>query len=142
MATRRRWRDAPSRREDTDEGREAMSLERRSFLRGLLVSASAAAGTALVKLAKPEDVKALVEQRETLLSQHQHHPVSRENPPDFDWVNGEVFVRDRRGDFAPIGYLTSYEISTAVDAMLDWHGTIRVVPGLQTGTARFSRFGN
>lgn len=97
-------------------------MERRNFLKGLLISASAAASTALVKLASPDDVRALTTGQPATLSQP-----TIETPimPPYGYAE-YVYMKDERGEFHPIGIVTELTVSAAVDEMLAWDGSITV----------------
>ncbi len=113
-------------------------MERREFIKGLLIGASAAAGTALVKLAEPEEVTALTLGRETLVG---HPQPALDGLPETP-IGAMVYIRTYRGhdayQFLPIGFVTRLEIrNESLDVTPSWSGTIVLQPGLMSGEAEF-----
>lgn len=107
-----------------------MEPSRRDFLRGLLVSTSVAAGTALVKLAEPGEVTALVTQREVVLG----HP---EQEFQYQGLSPEIYMRKGDG-FICVGICTRMVVAASVvDATMAWNGEARYVPGLKRGEIFF-----
>ncbi|HVJ72057.1 MAG TPA: hypothetical protein VM531_11230 [Sphingomicrobium sp.] len=85
-----------------------MSTDRRTFIKGLLVSTSAAAGTALVKLASPEDVKALEVAQPALIGQ----PMQVDNPfVASSQIGHPVFMKIER-EFRMVGLLTEIRLES------------------------------
>jgi hypothetical protein len=107
-------------------------MERRSFIKGLLISATA--GEALVKLATPEETSALAVAQPILLKQEGGS--SRPFPP-FDALMSEVYIKNGNA-FQSIGFVR--EVSVHHDHLenFSWDGTIEIVPGFRHATARFS----
>lgn len=108
-------------------------MERRNFIKGLLVSASAATGAALVKLAEPGEAAALVLQRDVLLAQPE-----RTRFPGLQAIGAEVYVK--KGDeFIAVGIMRSINVrSGLVDASMAYDGEVMLVPGIKSGTLFFA----
>lgn len=96
-------------------------MERRGFLKGLLLSTSASAGTALVKLATPGEVQALVPQRNVMMAQP---TIAHEAP--FPWADfaPECYMRRKDGRFVPVGVVTSLTVNAPVDECRFLDGTV------------------
>lgn len=107
-------------------------MQRRDFIRGLLISTSAVASTALVKLASPDEARALVPQRSVFIGQ----PELDIGVPGIN-AGGYVYMKDQRGEFKPIGIVTSLTINCAVDEVVRWDGTVCVMPGLKETDLQF-----
>lgn len=104
-------------------------MERRSFLRGLV--ASIGAGTALVKLATPEETRALtVEQPVGLVS------TPKNTPFEYIWPDDGLAYARRGDEFVPIGYITSLEVSANAHEAMSLNGEIQLVPGLREARAK------
>jgi hypothetical protein len=109
-------------------------VERRSFLRGIVLgSAAAAANTALVQLASASEVASLVAQPEVVVGPQLK--VSG-GMPGAHWLNGPIYVEGPAG-FEPIGYLTSVNVTTAVDSIVEWDGSVTFMPSLKHATGSF-----
>jgi hypothetical protein len=112
-------------------------MERRGFLKGMLLATSAAASTALIRLAEPGDVEALVAQRDVLLAQPQSSSMDAVMKA---WHGGgEVYAR-LDGEFVPIGFIKEFRVSTPIDDVVQWDGTVTVVPGLKRAQLLFEGF--
>lgn len=110
-------------------------MERRNFLRGLLVSATA--GEAIIKLATAEETQALVVREPVVLGQPTMYAL-----PNGNDLMGEVFIRNRKGGYEQIGYITDLRIEATISDMTSWNGTIQLVPGVKRATASFEgKFG-
>jgi hypothetical protein len=110
-------------------------MERRNFLRGMVVGAAGAACTALVKVASDAEVMALARQGEVVVG-----PPAVGLPeayPGLDILSGPIYV-ERDGQFVPIGYATQVTIEARVDEMIEWTGDVKLVPGLWHGGLKFS----
>jgi len=104
-------------------------MERRSFLKGFLISASAAAGTALVQLATPEQAIALIQDHDVVLGQP-----NRYEPP---WMGSEIYMKHTSG-YVPVGYLTQLNMRTEMnDASSWWEGHGTLIPGIKHWTFEF-----
>jgi hypothetical protein len=82
-------------------------MERRNFVKGLLLSATA--GTALVKLANPEEVRALTVHKDVILDQPN---VLQQNVSEliaYDLPYRDVFIKSSDGRFIPVGMITRIE---------------------------------
>ncbi len=110
-------------------------MDRRGFLRGMLIGATATASTALVKLASPDEVRALEIGQPALLGQPKPVPLMPIWPDD-----GLVYVQ-LRGKFEPIGYLTRVELETPINEAMRVTGDVVMVPGLRRANASFSSDG-
>jgi len=106
-------------------------LNRRGFLRGMLIGASATAGTALVQLATPGDVEALALRIPTLVGQPVGYVI-----PDYGDFDGQVYIRHRR-EYVPVGYVTRLDVSARVHEEVSWTGEVCLVPGLKTAELFF-----
>lgn len=99
-------------------------MERRNFIKGLLASVSA--GTALVELAKPEQIVALQLNQPVMLTQPQPDIVELA----MDELEAVVYIR-RSGQFMPFGYITNLYMSRDVhEASNSFEGYVTYVPGL------------
>lgn len=109
-------------------------MDRRSFLRGTLISATAG-GAALVQLAAPGDVKALVAQREVLMGQPDPSIIDQ----NMIYMYGSpVYLKDGSGNFYQVGFVTKIEIThRMIDVSTAWEGTSTFVPGLKEGKLTF-----
>lgn len=105
-------------------------MNRRTFLQGTLVSVAAAASTALVRLASPDETATLAVGQPAILGQPSAHWLP------YDWT-GEVFMLNRRGEFSPIGYVTRLEIKSSLNELMSWDGDVIVVPGLKRAEMSF-----
>jgi hypothetical protein len=105
-------------------------MERRSFVKGLLLSATA--GTALVKLANPEEVHALTVQQDVVLDQFIRHP---NELIAYDLPYRDVFIRGNDGQFMSIGMITRIEQRMTMKNVVTISGEAVFVPG-----ARDTRF--
>lgn len=99
-------------------------MNRRQFLHGTLAAASVAAGTALVKLATPEEVSQLAVGRTTQLSQM---PESR--PASIESLRNAFFKGDplyaRSGDeFVPVGFVTRVDVKAELDAISSYEAEV------------------
>lgn len=111
-------------------------MDRRNFIRGLLVSASVGAGTALVRLAKPEEVTGLVAGEQTLIAQ----PGNRQHVPALEGISSEVYIRkvwQGQEVYVPIGYIREITIGSNVAELVTWDGKVDLVPGLKRGRLLF-----
>jgi hypothetical protein len=109
-------------------------MERRSFIKGLLVSASA--GTALVRLASEEEVSALVVNQPTILTQP--NPMRLDTAQHAFMIGGEVYVR-YEGMFVPIGFITQLHVRRAqTEVAPAWDGEVQYIPGLKSASFSFS----
>lgn len=108
-------------------------MERRDFLRGVLVATSAVTGEALVKLATPREANALTLGAATTLGQ----------PTVVDW-NGRhpnlmhqmAFIQAAPNRFVPIGPITGVHIARPlIDVTTFADAEIQLVPGIWSGTA-------
>lgn len=106
-------------------------MERRYFLKGLLISATA--GEAIVKLATAEETEALVVRQPVIVGQ----PTEMYALPNGNDLMGEVFIRNRQGGYEQIGFITDVRVEATIANMTSWHGTIQLVPGLKRATAKF-----
>lgn len=105
-------------------------MERRSFIKGLLVSAGA--GTALVKLAVPGEAEALVVQREVMLG---HLDEERCIP---NLATPEIYMRRADGAFQCVGFCTHVEVKAGwLEPGIGWEGQVIIVPGMRGGTLYF-----
>jgi len=106
----------------------------------MLVSASAAAGTALVKLATPSEALALTNGQSAVLGQ----PSRYEMP----WMGTEIYMkaplaRDEEtgivmNRYVPVGYLTQLDVHTEMaDASSWWEGHGTLIPGIKHWTFEF-----
>ena len=111
-------------------------MERRSFLKGLLVSVTAE--TALVKLANVREISALHTGHDVLL----HQPPSGTPAPN-DLVQAfmhdpRVYLRSAEGRFLPLGFITELMPERhPVDVSSYDDQNIVMSPGLLTYTGRF-----
>src|SRR6267142_1121027 len=102
-------------------GGDEMNLDRRSFIRGMLVSATA--GTAMIQLATAEETKLLTT-----------GPVALGNiepevmPPPFS--SPEVYIR-HNGVFLCVGIIREIKTTVGVTDMVSWEGQVTMVPGLK-----------
>lgn len=104
-------------------------MNRRSFLRGMLVSATA--GTALVKLASAEETH--------FLSTTAPIAVGNLEPEIYppDWQGSpEVYMRIH-GKFVAVGLLHQLTITQGVMEATSWEGHAVMVPGLKRGDFSF-----
>jgi hypothetical protein len=103
-------------------------MNRRELLKGTLLSVSAAACTALVQLATPEETEALTLHAPTLMGQPEILVV----PASI--VGREVYVRVGLADgeqYLPIGIVDSFEMHRwPIDASTTRDGAQRFIPGL------------
>lgn len=107
-------------------------MERRNFIKGMLVSA--VAGEAVVKLATAEEVRELVPKREVILG---HTSPDYFFPGNANFFGGEVYAKSADGSYMPIGYLTSVTVQTMVEEAVNWEGQITLVPGMKCANASF-----
>lgn len=105
-------------------------MERRSFLKGLLVSVSA--GTAMVKLATPAETQALVVAGPVLLGQ----PECVVNPYGI-YPGDDVFVRRSTGEFDRIGFLRTVTVTANISDLTTFDGEIQLVPDQRDARATF-----
>jgi hypothetical protein len=96
-------------------------MNRRGFIRGMLMSATA--GTALVKLASAEETQQLVAGPVALGNVDAEHHLPYIGSP-------EVFVR-HNGSFLCIGFIREIRTSLGVEDAISWDGSIVLVPGLK-----------
>lgn len=110
-----------------------MESTRRSFIGGII--ASVTAGQALVKLANPEEVRALSVGKPASLLPH-----ATDTPIDRHLMGHAIFMQ--RGDkFEPVGVVTSFQISRdTIDATLR-DGSSYMVPGLMRASGTFEMYG-
>jgi len=108
-------------------------MERRNFLRGLVLGAGAAAGTALVKLPSVEEVARFTKEPEVVIGPQLRAPAMMPGP---HWLNGPIYVETERG-FEPIGYITGINIKATVEELFSWDGSAVFVPGLKRATGTF-----
>jgi hypothetical protein len=85
-------------------------MERRSFLKGLLIGVPAA-GTALVQLASPAEAALLKVGEETALAQL--------GPPPIAGVGGDLWWRDKDGSWLEIGEVLDIEMPNEPRAEFD-----------------------
>jgi hypothetical protein len=111
-------------------------MERRNFLRGIVLGAGAVASTALVKVASDADVLALTHSRDVVLGPPPRTSAAPEAYPQLDILNGPIYI-ERDGQFVPIGFATQITVQAAVDEIIEWNGTVKLVPGLLRGTMEF-----
>jgi hypothetical protein len=108
-------------------------MDRRSFIRGTLISVTAAAeSTALVRLASAGEAQCLTPNRAVLLG----YP---EPESFFSYESPEVYTRLNNGAFVCIGIMTRLEIEQRVDESLTWNGEVQLMPGLKRGQLFFER---
>jgi hypothetical protein len=111
-------------------------IERRGFLKGLLVTASAAAGTALIQLAEPREVQALTEHKPIEL----HTPIIADDSgegfgPDF--FGGELYIKCQSGRMAYLGHLTEISINARVHDLTTFDGQAIFIPSRHEAHVRF-----
>lgn len=116
-------------------------MERRNFIKGLLIGAPAA-GTALVKLANAEETAALkdtIKVNDPVILSAQDNVMSYEVGLAALIGNYPVYAHEygNRGRLVPFGYITKLDYSTSIDCTSHWDGQIRLVPGLKTGKVDF-----
>jgi hypothetical protein len=108
-------------------------MDRRIFLRGLLIGASA--GVAHVKLASPEETKALELNAPILIGHPQRSQL--EDATGALMSGDPVYVRSD-GQFVPIGIITEIRrMQTEISVGDAWTGEIRYMPGLKSATISF-----
>lgn len=96
-------------------------MERRSFLRGLLVSATAATSTAVIKLATPEETRELIEHAPVALAQD---PLAA-RMPEMGNLGAPVYMVNGAGKMEIIGVLNTFSVSVNADSpLLHWDGKI------------------
>jgi hypothetical protein len=102
-------------------------MNRRGFIRGMLMSATA--GTALVKLASAEETQFLEQGTVALgnIEPEQHIPYMG---------SPEIFVR-HNGAFVCIGFIREIRTSVGVVDGMSWDGSVVLVPGLKRGELFF-----
>lgn len=103
-------------------------MQRRDFLRGVLLSASA--GTALIQLASPAETAALVPSQPVVLG----HP-----EPEFFYPSDspEVYVRRPNGGFVCVGLVTRLDVRQEIHREHSWTGEAILIPGLKEGQLFF-----
>lgn len=123
-------------------------MNRRDFLRGALIGTSAAAGTALIKLATPTELAMLETQKNCLVGQPEMwFPTTEMTIPDpLVYMRAVRFREGRLGmvgdpEFIPIGYLRKWEITIRSEEEISWRGEATIVPGLKTGRLEFEGYG-
>lgn len=106
-------------------------MERRNFLRGLLIGVPAA-GHALVQLATPAEAKALVVGQPALIGQPppQHFP-------RFGHDLEKIFMQGSDGSYLEVGFLTEVSVHHSVDEVSYWNGNVQFMPGIKKMTGRF-----
>jgi hypothetical protein len=110
-------------------------MERRQFLQGLLASVSA--GTALVKLATPDEALALTLNEPVIVNQPK-----AAIPGESELVGNLLFVQLRKDDFVPIGVITSLNFHRELvdyTSVRDDYPQLR--PGLWRGDGTFRTYG-
>jgi drug/metabolite transporter superfamily protein YnfA len=98
-------------------------MNRRSFLRGALISATA--GTALVKLATVAETQFLSTAAPVALGN-----LEPEILPYWHGSSPEVYMR-HQGVFLCVGLLREIRVSQDVTDMMTWDGQVVIVPGLK-----------
>jgi hypothetical protein len=96
-------------------------MDRRDFLRGTILATTAAASTALVKLASPAEVLALNVEKPVLLRTAITDTIRRSDAS----VGALVYIQTPHDGYQPIGVLTRMEVTRrAIDATMAGHGTV------------------
>jgi len=109
-------------------------MERRSFLKGLLIGASAASSTAMVKLATPDEIDTLVVGQNVALTGIETDPMRAHRlAVDAIHRNKPIYV-ELLGRPVQIGFLTQVSIGAPIDHIptLDGEGIIAPDPSIRT----------
>jgi hypothetical protein len=101
-------------------------MERRSFLKGLVVGMGTAASTALVKLASPEEAQALVHQPVGILAQPPKPRSTYDLALQVFRAGNPIFASVGSNQFVPIGYITSINVEAPVYSDITVHGDAAV----------------
>jgi hypothetical protein len=112
-------------------------MDRRNFLKGTLVG-MAAATTALVQIASPEEVTTL----KALASIDPRMVIGRPGHPEHlpAWDRPEVYMKDPAGQFVSVGLLVDLKVDRqVVDISSAQDEFRRTMPGLQRITGTFVR---
>lgn len=104
-------------------------MQRRDFLRGILQTA--AAGTALVKLATPAEAQALTVGQPVVLS----HPLPTLFPNEA--CGAEVYIRRVDGKFQCIGICRQITTHVPLHEEVFYDGQVTLIPGLKRGELFF-----
>lgn len=96
-------------------------MTRRDFFHGVLIGTSAAAGTALIQLATPAELKAFAKDEAVLVSK----------PPmlvTMGWnaVGEPVYMRTRDGAYAQVGVVRNLTIQSNVMDITTWDSDVQV----------------
>jgi hypothetical protein len=117
---------------------KGLTMERRNFVKGLLLSATA--GTALVKLANPEEIHSLTVQKDVILNQP--HVRDIQELIAYDLPHRDVYIRDGRGQFIPVGMITRIEQRMSMTKCVRYSGEAIFIPDARDVRFFFEGHGN
>lgn len=106
-------------------------MNRRDFLRGTVVGVTAAASTALVQIATPEETRLVKEGAPVTVASS---PVLMAPRPTWEHT---VYMKNSHGEFVAVGLVTRISMEAHVDRAFSWEGEAMLVPQRRTATMLF-----